>query len=174
MIDKYIRAELKTMFPKINSKSGIDGIVKIKRTGYRAEANSESYINEELEYVPYEQLKKEAAEVVNSDSEATKYLKHFSLNPKTFELCLLVENRRYVWNEDEEHEGTPDITEITFSMKELDYQTSLEAYATPVNFFIALHQIVDDVDLMNELVNKVKESEIVLTYVEVPTTTDSL
>ena len=174
MIDKYIRAELKTMFPKINSKSGIDGIVKIKRTGYRAEANSESYIDEELEYVPYEQLKSEAAEVVRSDNIASKYLKHFSLNPETFELCLLVENRVYIWNNDEEHKGTPDKTEITFEMKEFDYQTSLEAYATPVNFFIALHQIVDDVDLMNELVNKVKESEIVLTYVEVPTTTESL
>ena len=175
MIDKYIRAEVKTMFPKIRKDdNGIDGIVKIRRTGYRAEADSESYIDEELEYVPYSQLKAEASETVEEDSIAAEYLKHFSLNPDTFELCLLVENRQYIWKDDEEHEGKPDTTRITFTMNEFDYQTALEPYATPVNFFVSLHQIVDDVDLMNELVDKVKNSTITLTYVEVPVITNSL
>ena len=175
MIDKYIRAEVKTMFPKIrNDDNGIDGIVKIRRTGYRAEDNSESYIDEELEYVPYSQLKAEASEIVEDDSIAAEYLKHFSLNPDTFELCLLIENRQYIWKEDEEHKGKPDTTVITFTMNEFDYQTALEPYATPVNFFVSLHQIVDDVDLMNELVDKVKNSTITLTYVEVPVITNSL
>lgn len=175
MIDKYIRAEVKTMFPKIrDDDNGIDGIVKIRRTGYRAEDNSESYIDEELEYVPYSQLKAEASEIVEDDSIAAEYLKHFSLNPDTFELCLLIENRQYIWKEDEEHKGKPDTTVITFTMNEFDYQTALEPYATPVNFFVSLHQIVDDVDLMNELVDKVKNSTITLTYVEVPVITNSL
>lgn len=175
MIDKYIRAEVKTMFPKISDDdNGIDGIVKIRRTGYRAEDNSESYIDEELEYVPYSQLKAEASEIVEDDSIAAEYLKHFSLNPDTFELCLLIENRQYIWKEDEEHKGKPDTTVITFTMNEFDYQTALEPYATPVNFFVSLHQIVDDVDLMNELVDKVKNSTITLTYVEVPVITNSL
>ena len=175
MIDKYIRAEVKTMFPKIrDDDNGIDGIVKIRRTGYRAEDNSESYIDEELEYVPYSQLKAEASEIVEDDSIAAEYLKHFSLIPDTVELCLLIENRQYIWKEDEEHKGKPDTTVITFTMNEFDYQTALEPYATPVNFFVSLHQIVDDVDLMNELVDKVKNSTITLTYVEVPVITNSL
>ena len=85
MVDKYIRAEMKTMFPKIDSKTGIDGIVKIKRTGYRVRANDEEYIDEELVYVPYSQLKAEAAAVVDDESIADEYLRHFSLNPDTFE-----------------------------------------------------------------------------------------
>lgn len=176
MIDKYIRAEVKTMFPKIQKESiGIDGCVKIKRKGFRVEYEGNGkYIDEELEYVPYEQLKAEASAIVSDDSIAEEYLKHFSLNPDTFELCLLVEEREYVWYEDEEHSGEPDKTVIKFKMNEFDYQTSLEPYATPINFFISLHQIVDDIDLMNELVSKVNNSDIVLTYYEVPTTVNSL
>lgn len=174
MVDKYIRAEMKTMFPKIDSKTGIDGIVKIKRTGYRVRANDEEYIDEELVYVPYSQLKAEAAAVVDDESIADEYLRHFSLNPDTFELCLLHEKRVYVWKEDEGHSGEPDTTQISFEMEEIEYQTALEAYATPVNFFISLHQIVDDVDLMNELVDKVKNSDLTLTYVEIPSTINSL
>ena len=174
MVDKYIRAEMRTMFPKIDSKTGIDGIVKIKRTGYRIKANEEVYVDEELKYVPYYQLKEESKETVDNDEKADEYLRHFSLNPDTFELCLLHENRVYVWNDDEKHSGKPDTTEITFVMEEIEYQTALEAYATPVNFFISLHQIVDDVDLMNELVDKVKNSDLTLTYVEIPSTINSL
>lgn len=76
MIEKYIKTEVQTMFPKIGSyaKDGLDGTIIVKR----ASTDGNTY---DLTYKPYEEFKK------------TGTVNEFSINPKDFKLCLYVTER---------------------------------------------------------------------------------
>mgnify|MGYP003473387326 FL=1 len=76
MIDKYIKAEIQTTYPKTGaSGNDFDGIIKI----YRASADAEDGETKELEYMKYDKFK---------DYTGNDVLDFFSLEPETFKLCI--------------------------------------------------------------------------------------
>ncbi len=154
IIDKYIRAEIKTMFPKINSSTAVDGIVKIKR--YTQKDGNFKEI--ELKYVPYTQLLAEASSVATSIEAGEEILKHFSIDPNTFQLCVLVSSETHIWHNKKVDDGNPDSVQISFSLQRVNYMEGIQKYATPINYFLALHLISGDVEFMEELVQKIFDS----------------
>lgn len=127
-----------------------------------------------LKYVPYETLKKYSKRTAMSYDETQEYLKYFSINPQGMKLCVLVSNENYVWKYNNitperaiDDSGTQDPAGVilkaeyyksasnvssTFEIKEYEYLNLLEQTVTPINYFIAMHLIAQDVDFMNEFV----------------------
>lgn len=139
-----------------------------------------------LEYVPYETLKKYSKRTARSYEETQKYLKYFSINPQGMKLCVLVSNENYEWDYNNitperaiDDSGTQDPAGVilkakyyqsasrvssTFEIKEYEYLNLLEQTATPINYFIAMHLITQDVDFMNEFVELCNKAN---SYIEV-------
>ncbi len=200
IIDKYIRAELKSMLPDIGdyAKTAINGNVVIKRYTSkfgRYNASNSGGISQEdgtdfgdgivLKYIPYETLKKMSKETVTSYAQTQEYLKYFSINPVGLKLCVLTSKEEYIWAYNNippkraiDDSGTKDPAAVellpddyntaskvisTFELKEYEYLNLLEQTATPVNFFIAMQLITEDVDFMNAFVDKCNKEN---SYVE--------
>lgn len=153
MIDKYIKAEVQTMYPKTDIKGDFDGLIKIQR------ASAQTGNVETLEYVPYEQFK------------ASPSLSKFSINPETFDLCIATTNTTIY--KDFNGNEIPSLKKSSTKKREIEYQTSIQNYSMPFNFFLSLHMIAQDTKFMNELVDGVleKKDPIILTYVESTTIT---
>ena len=137
MITKYIKAEIRTMFPKIGSKK-VDGLIHIYRDD--GEEGTEAY---ELDYLPYAEFN----ELVNSNN--PKAANYFSINPDTekFYLCYATVNEV----------TTNGKTEYTVTSSEEDYQYVVEPYAMPSNFSISTHFIAQNKKFMKELVKLQRE-----------------
>lgn len=166
MIEKYIKAQLYTMFPKIGSKK-IDGCILINRMSLN---ENNEYESEQLEYKPWKEFK-ELIESGDSEEDLTKY---FSLDPETFELCLAYSTVKIEYEEGEdENSPEPGYVETsrttTYQLQKFDYQSGISKYATPVSFFIAMHLISQNVDFMNDLIKLIMDNtEITISFVENP------
>ena len=166
MIEKYIKAQLYTMFPKIGSKN-IDGCILIKRMSLN---ENNEYESEQLEYKPWKEFK-ELMESGDSEEDLTKY---FSLDPETFELCLAYSTVKIEYEEGEDENSTePGYVETsrttTYQLQKFDYQSGISKYATPVSFFIAMHLISQNVDFMNDLIKLIMDNtQITISFVENP------
>lgn len=142
MMDKYIKAEMQTMFPKTNVLgSDMDGSIKIKR------ASIESGKVEDLEYISYKEWQ---------DSGGKELLKKFSIKPDDFKLCIA---------------EIDDNSEGGIKKRELDYQTLVQGYALPFNYLVSMHMITQDPDFMEELIDESTKKDIVLTFVDSMTIT---
>ena len=140
MIDKYIKAEIKTMYPTIG-KGSVDGLIKIQRM------SAETGTVQQLTYIDYQSFKKK---VEQNDSNVTNY---FSLNPGTFDLCIAVSETSIYYDYDENStDKRKEISRSTYiTMREIEYQTTVQRYATPLNYFISMHLISADKDFMNDI-----------------------
>lgn len=165
MIDKYIKAEIKTMYPKLGIGEN-DGLIIIRRQNLSGEVQT-------LSYKKYSEF----CELVDSNNEDS--LKYFSLNPDNFNLCLAVAESTKFYNYDESatdkkvEDTSRRISKIT--KVESDYQTLVAKYSTPVNYFVSMHVISGNVQFMNDLVKLVDASKvnIVLTLLETGTIRDT-
>lgn len=165
MIDKYIKAEIKTMYPRLGIGEN-DGLIIIRRQNLNGEVQT-------LSYKKYSEF----CELVDSNNEDS--LKYFSLNPDNFNLCLAVEESTKYYNYDENsadkkvEDTSRRISKIT--KVESDYQTLVAKYSTPVNYFVSMHVISGNVQFMNDLVKLVDASKvnIVLTLLETGTIRDT-
>lgn len=139
-----------------------------------------------LEYIPYKELKELSEKVATSYEETQEYLKYFSINPISMKLCILVSKENYTWMYNNipperaiDDSGTKDpagvellpsyyntasSVESTFEMREYEYLNLLEQTATPLNYFISMQMMTQDVDFMNELVDECNKKN---SYVEV-------
>lgn len=165
MIDKYIKAEIKTMYPRLGIGEN-DGLIIIRRQNLNGEVQT-------LSYKKYSEF----CELVDSNNEDS--LKYFSLNPDNFNLCLAVAESTKFYNYDESatdkkvEDTSRRISKIT--KVESDYQTLVAKYSTPVNYFVSMHVISGNVQFMNDLVKLVDASKvnIVLTLLETGTIRDT-
>lgn len=154
MIDKYIEAEIQSMYPDIGRGGDVQGKVVIKRM------SAETGKSKKLEYINYEDFK---SKVNNGDSSV---LKNFSLNPKNFELCIASSSTEIKYDYEDGKENEVSST-TTIEMKEIEYQTLIQRYATPLNYFISMHMICADKGFMEEFLKMVKDkNQIELTFVE--------
>ena len=156
MIDKYIKAEIKKMYPTIG-KGSVDGLIKIQRM------SAETGTVQQLTYIDYQSFKKK---VEQNDSNVTNY---FSLNPGTFDLCIAVSETSIYYDYDENStDKRKEISRSTYiTMREIEYQTTVQRYATPLNYFISMHLISADKDFMNDILELVDgQTDIVLTFLE--------
>ena len=166
MIEKYIKAQLYTMFPKIGSKK-IDGCILINRMSLN---ENNEYESEQLEYKPWNEFN----ELLNSGDSEEDLTKYFSLDPETFELCLVYSIVRVEYDKGTDQDGNEDGyvetgRTTTYQIQKFDYQSGISKYATPVSFFIAMHLISQNVDFMNDLVKLVMDNtEITISFVENP------
>lgn len=165
MIDKYIKVEIKTMYPRLGIGEN-DGLIIIRRQNLNGEVQT-------LSYKKYSEF----CELVDSNNEDS--LKYFSLNPDNFNLCLAVAESTKFYNYDESatdkkvEDTSRRISKIT--KVESDYQTLVAKYSTPVNYFVSMHVISGNVQFMNDLVKLVDASKvnIVLTLLETGTIRDT-
>lgn len=167
MIDKYIKAEVETTFPKtgknfFNFMNEVDGNITIKR------AKNGNIID--LIYIKYSDF---CSMVESNDSYLNEEaLYYFSINPENFKLCIArSESKTEYYNIDAK--GKESLVHIEgggITKEELDYRTYMENYAVPLNFLITMHLVSQDVDFMNELVELAtganKTEPLVLTYVD--------
>ena len=163
MIDKYIKAEVETTFPKtgknfFNFLNEVDGNITLKRASNGTIKN--------LDYKKYSTF----CSMVESGDKSV--LNCFSINPENFKLCIArSESKTEYWNIDANGNESLVHTEGGgIAKEELDYRTYMENYAVPLNFLITMHLISQDVDFMNELVELAtganKTEPLVLTYVD--------
>lgn len=165
MIDKYIKAEIKTMYPRLGIGEN-DGLIIIRRQNLNGEVQT-------LSYKKYSEF----CELVDSNNEDS--LKYFSLNPDNFNLCLAVAESTKFYNYDDSatdkkvEDTSRRISKIT--KVESDYQTLVAKYSTPVNYFVSMHVMSGNVQFMNDLVKLVDASKvnIVLTLLETGTIRDT-
>ena len=157
MLDKYIRAELQTMYPDIgNWIFGEKGGVKVHRI-------SNEYGEIEMKYMPYNDfIKLESMVYDNAEKAREEVLQYFALDPDTLQLCIYVSTTTNIYN----YPNTLASTQVTFEMQTLNYQTLLQKYATPTIFLIAMHLISQDVDFMDDLVELVNSSETTMSFIE--------
>lgn len=149
MLDKYIKAEIKTMYPQLGIGEN-DGAIIIKR---RTSDNKLKTLNYK-KYSEFEEL------ISNNDKEALNY---FSINPDDFTLRLAVGSitKYYIFNEEGRVVEDTAREEITIEEREpSDYQALVSKYATPVNYFVSMHMITGDAEFMNEIVEKVMNSDL--------------
>lgn len=177
MIDKYIKAEVATTFPKTGRDifselfglDDVEGNITIKRaktSTQNGNPTGEGTTAENLKYVKYSDF---CSWVENNNKDVLNY---FSINPENFKLCIASRDSiTEYYNIDAN--GNPskvDETGGTLTKEELDYRTYLENYAVPLNYLITMHLISQDVDFMNELVELAtganKTEPLVLTYVD--------
>lgn len=155
MIDKYIEAEVKTSFPETKHPNNeIDGMIKIKRalaTGGESELI-------DLEYMNYEDFCKKAY------SQDTSALRLFSINPKTLQLCIAVKGNVTVKTN---FDGSQITEGDGMRISEIDYQKYVQNNITPLNFFVSLHLISQDLGFMTELLEAAtNEGGLEITYVD--------
>lgn len=168
MIDKYIKAEVETTFPKtgknfFNFLNEVDGNITLKRATINDNGTKEI---KDLKYKKYSDF----CSLVEGDYDDA--LNYFSINPEDFKLCIArSESKTEYWNIDANGNESLVHTEGGgIAKEELDYRTYMENYAVPLNFLITMHLISQDVDFMNELVELAtganKTEPLVLTYVD--------
>ena len=138
-----------------------------------------------LKYIPYEELLEMSKETVYSKEQIDEYLGYFSINPNGMRLCVLVSEEEYTWaynNPPPEraiddsgtsdpagvellpsYYNTADRIEATFEMRQYEYLNLLEQTAAPINFFLAMHMMTQDVEFMNELLEECNKEN---TYIE--------
>lgn len=158
MIEKYIKAEIQTTYPKTGcSGNDVDGTIIIKR------ATTDGTIKN-LTYTNYQDF----CNKVNSQN--TAVLAQFSLNPDTLDLCIARKGSSTEYRGPNGEMIRTEASEAGIIKEEINYQKYVQNYAAPLNFFISLHLISQDVDFMQELVDMVigkgKDEPIVLTYVD--------
>ena len=149
MLDKYIKAEIKTMYPQLGIGEN-DGAIIIKRKTSDNKLKTLNY----KKYSEFEEL------ISNNDKEALNY---FSINPDDFTLRLAVGSitKYYIFNEEGRVVEDTAREEITIEEREpSDYQALVSKYATPVNYFVSMHMITGDAEFMNEIVEKVMNSDL--------------
>ena len=139
----------------------------------------------ELKYIPYEEFVEMSKKTATSYEETQQYLKYFSINPKGLKLCILVSEEEYIWAYNNipperaiDDAGTKDPAKVellpsyyatassvksTFEIREYNYLNLLEQTAVPVNFFIAMQMISQDVDFMNDILEECNKEN---TYIE--------
>lgn len=139
-----------------------------------------------LEYIPYDKLLEMSKETVYSYEQTQEYLKYFSINPRGLKVCVLTSEEKYKWKYNNitperaiddsgtndpagvellpSYYNTADRVESTFEMRQYDYLNLLEQTASPLNFFIAIHLIAQDVDFMNDLLEECNKEN---TYIEI-------
>ena len=159
MVDKYIKTEMATLYPKTNAPGNeMEGSIIIKR----------QFVNtgqvKNLIYEPWSTFKD------RKDSDAINY---FSINPDTLELCIAengnsIEYKDYNNNTIESMSSSEGIT-----IKPYKYQNLIQGYSLPYNFLITLHNYTQNLEFMNEMVDDVlKEDEpIIITFVDSSTST---
>lgn len=152
MIDKYIKVEMQTMLPKTSKSGDFDGIIKIQR------ASADTGEIKSLTYKKYDDFCKIKDNTI---------LDYFSINPDTFKLCIAT-NEYTVYKDFDGQEITSMSTNSSIIIQEIEYQTSIQNYAAPLNFLLSLHVIAQDVDFMDKVVDTILENDdpIILTYVE--------
>ena len=166
MIDKYIKAEVATTFPKTSdgnwfsnlidslNPNKVDGNITIKRA---ETLSGESIL---LEYVKYDTFKS------NVEAGSESVLKQFSINPENFKLCIARKEEETFFK----GTGASNTVGGGYEIDELEYRTLLQNYAVPLNYLITMHLFSQDVEFMNDLVELAtgvgKEEPIVLTYVD--------
>lgn len=114
-----------------------------------------------MKYIKYSDF---CAKVENNDKSV---LENFSLNPENFKLCIAREESTTIhYSNDSEIDRSGG----GISKEELNYQTYLQNYAVPLNFFTTLHVIAQDKEFMEEFVKMATGGDdpepIILTYVE--------
>lgn len=157
MIDKYIRAEVKTSYPKTeHPDNDEDGIIIIKR----ASANEGKVVD--LKYKSYEEF----SEAIEQQKMET--LGWFSINPNTFKLCIATQNPSIEYKDFSG--ATTSIEGGGIVKKEIDYQKYVKNHVTPVKFLLVLHLVSQDVEFMEDVLDlalgKGKINPIELTYVD--------
>jgi len=164
MIQRYIEAEVKTTYPETKREGNeIDGIIKIKRA---------SAITGEIDQIlEYKSAKEFDEMLTNKDNNIYNC---FSMDPDTLELWIArpgSSTMTYYFNGESKGERIED--EIVKDV--IDYRKYVENYSTPLNFFLTLHLISQDVQFMEDFLDMVigqKEKEIiVLTYLDSVSTT---
>lgn len=158
MIEKYIKAEVQTTFPKTGCfGNDVDGTIIIKR------ATSDGTIKN-LTYTSYNDFCNKVT------SQNTAVLTQFSLNPDTLDLCIARNGSKTEYRGPNGELIRAEASEAGIVKEEINYQKYVQNYAVPLNFFISLHLVSQDVDFMQELLDMVigkgKDEPIVLTYVD--------
>lgn len=149
MIYKYIDAEMKTMYPKIGIGE-VDGLIKVQRM------SAETGESIPLNYIDYNTFNEKIR--LQDDT----VLNYFSLNPSNYDMCIAY-SETIVYKDYNDNIIDKSVTLITC---EMDYQSKVYNYATPLNYFISMHMICQDEDFMNELLEMIDETEIVLSFIE--------
>lgn len=161
MIEKYIKAEIQTTYPKTGClENDVDGTIIIKRATKDGDIKPLTYTN----------YKNFCNNVSSGNSEV---LSQFSLNPDTFDLCIARKagSTEYIGaNGEVLRTEASENSEAGYVKEEINYQKYVQNYSAPLNFFITLHLISQDVDFMQDLyemvIGKGKDEPIVLTYVD--------
>lgn len=165
MIDKYIKTEVETTFPKTGNNWGpfghyndVDGNITVKR------AFAETGEVRNLEYKKYSQF----CSYIESNND--KALECFSVNPDNFKLCMAKRTNKTVYYDTEDGTDGKVTGGGEIELEELEYRTLLENYSVPLNYLITMHMFSQDVDFMDELVELAsgadKKEPLVITYVE--------
>lgn len=175
-VDKYIKVEVATTFPKTGRDlfselfglDDVEGSIVIKR------AETESGETKLLKYKKYTKFKKEV------EAGNTEALTWFSMNPKNLKLCIARKaDETLYFKVDANGNETPAGSEGGgLAIDELKYQTLIENYAVPLNYLLTMHimaldsdnENTQDIEFMNELVDlaigKKNKEPLVLTYVD--------
>ena len=164
MIDKYIKTEVETTFPKTDRNwsifgyNDVDGNITVKR----AFAETGEVIP--LKYKKYSDF---CSAVDSNNSKATEW---FSVNPNNLKLCIAKwTNKTINYETEDASEGTV-ANGGELEIEELEYRSVLENYSVPLNFLTTMHTFSLDADFMEELVTLAsgadKEEPLVITYVE--------
>ena len=143
MIKKYVKAEIRTMLPKIGSKD-IDGIVNIKR-----DSGDDGTEIKSLTYMPYAEFKKK---VENNDEDSIDY---FSLNPENFNLCYSTIKVIETFDESDSSTGKT----VTATLNENEFQHALAPYAMTVSFLVSTHMIAQNNNFMEDLLSLEKDGK---------------
>lgn len=157
MIEKYIDAEVKTSFPQTEHPNNeIDGMIKIKRA--LAAENTDENKTKDLIYKEYEEL----SEMVDANNQEA--LNYFSINPKTLYLCIARNGNSTIKTK---FDGTQVGEGDGMKLIEIDYRKYIQNNITPVNFFVALHILSQDMKFMQEFLEAATtKGGIELTYVD--------
>lgn len=155
MIDKYIQAEVKTSLPKTGKSSKLDGTITIRRASTSTGNNAQN-----LTYISSGNFNKKIA---NGDSDIYNY---FSIDPDTFDVWIATAK-----DSTQSYKLATDTTAAEptgggIAKKIIKYEKYIKNYTVPLNFFLTMHLISQDMDFMNELLDMIGENEVVLTYVD--------
>lgn len=153
MIDKYVKAEVQTMYPRTGRYGDVDGLITIKKM------SAETGKTKTLTYITYDEFNN------RNDSALCNC---FSLEPETFKLWIATETKTEYYMYNGTDEGNKVDTKSDINKISYDYKTSVQGYGIPFNFLISLHNTVQEKKFMKEVVKQIlaKNEPIVLTFVE--------
>ena len=154
MIDKYIKTEMATLYPKTNAPGNeMEGSIIIKR----------QFINtgtvKNLIYEKWSTFK---------DRKDTDAINYFSINPDTLELCIAEYGNSIEYRDNNNNKIASMSSSEDITIKPYKYQNLVQGYSLPYNFLIILHQYTQDIKFMNEIVDDIlnQYEPIVITFVD--------